>query len=172
MKYLLDIIVLLALYVLVFYKRWRAKGTDVLLVNTLMFVYISFVLYFTLMPIVTALPFIFNHPYIPMQLTPFSDVIARRGDFIRQVVLNVVMMVPFGFLFPLIRNRKNAFFKTVLAAFCFSLCIELLQPLINDLRSSDITDLITNTTGGVIGYLLYVLFRPITSMVTSYLRKK
>ena len=43
-----------------------------------------------------------------------------------------------------------------------SLGIELLQPIINDFRSSDITDLITNVTGGIIGYIFYVVFRPVT----------
>lgn len=38
-----------------------------------------------------------------------------------------------------------------------SLSIELLQPLINSARSADITDVITNTAGGLIGYIFYAL---------------
>ena len=34
--------------------------------------------------------------------------------------------------------------------------IELLQPLISGARSSDITDVITNTVGGILGYLASV----------------
>ncbi len=41
------------------------------------------VLYFTLMPIITSLPFIFNHPYTSMNLDPFIDVLNGRGDFMR-----------------------------------------------------------------------------------------
>lgn len=52
-----------------------------------------------------------------------------------------------------------------------SLGIELLQPLINGFRSADITDLITNTIGGMAGYLLYIAFRPVTSWVLARLRK-
>lgn len=172
MKYLIDIIVLIALYFIVFFRRWNAKEKYVLLIKTFMYIYISFVLFFTLMPIVVSLPFIFNHPYIPMELTPFSDVIGERGDFIRQVVLNVVMMIPFGFLYPLTQHKKRVFLKTILFTFLFSLCIELLQPLINGLRSSDITDLITNTIGGIMGYVFYVLLWPITSKVITYVHKK
>ena len=39
-----------------------------------------------------------------------------------------------------------------------SLGIELLQPLIHDYRSSDLTDVITNTAGGVLGYGCYAAF--------------
>lgn len=160
-KYFIDFAALAILYCFVFFRRWRRRGCDVLLVNTLLYVYLSFVLYFTLMPVITSLPFIFNHPYTPMNLVPFIDVTAGRGDFVRQVVLNVIMTMPFGFLFPLTRRRTAQFGRTVWLCFLMSLGIELLQPLINGVRSSDITDIITNVTGGVLGYGLYLLFRPI-----------
>ena len=171
MKYLIDFIALVLLYAFVFFRKWNLKGKDVLLVNTLMYAYLSFVLYFTLMPVIASLPFILNHPYKPMNMTPFVDVLTGRGDFIRQIVLNVIMMVPFGFLFPMTQNPAVGFRRTVF--FCFLIClgIELLQPLINGFRSADITDLITNTIGGMVGYVLYIAFRPITSWVLAPLRK-
>ena len=66
MKYLIDFTALAFLYAFVFLKKWKSGGRDVLLVNTLMYIYLSFVLYFTLMPIIVELPFILNHPYTPM----------------------------------------------------------------------------------------------------------
>lgn len=168
MKYLIDVIALALLYVSVFFRRWRAGGRDILLVNTLMYLYLTCVLYFTLMPVITSLPFVLNHPYTPMNLTPFIDVSARRGDFFRQIVLNIVMTAPFGFLFPLTRNGAAKLGGTVFSCFVMSLGIELLQPLFN--RSSDITDLITNTAGGALGYGLYVLCRPITCWILKRLK--
>ena len=53
MKYLIDFVALILLYAFVFFRKWKPKGKDVLLVNTLMYVYLSFVLYFTLMPVIT-----------------------------------------------------------------------------------------------------------------------
>ncbi len=106
-----------------------------------------------------------------MNMVPFVDVLAGRGDFIRQVLLNVIMMVPFGFLFPLTRNPATGFGRTVFTCFLVSLGIELLQPLINGFRSADITDLITNTIGGMGGYVLYIAFRPITSWILVHLKK-
>lgn len=169
MKYLIDFLALLLLYVFVFFRKWKPKGRDVLLVNTLMYIYLSFVLYFTLMPVITALPFMLNHPYKPMNMVPFIDVLTGRGDFIRQVLLNVVMMIPFGFLFPMTRNPAAGLGRTVLCCFLLSLGIELLQPLINGFRSADITDLITNTIGGMVGYVLYIVFRPVTTWVLTRL---
>lgn len=171
MKYLIDFTALILIYVFVFFRKWKSKGKDILLINTLIYVYLSFVLYFTLMPVITSLPFILNHSYIPMNMVPFVDVLTGRGDFIKQILLNVIMLIPLGFLFPMTRTPPAGFWKTVFCCFLTSLCIELLQPLINGFRSADITDLITNTIGGMIGYVLYIALRPVTSWVITRLRK-
>lgn len=172
MKELVDFVILFILYIFIFYKRWKVKGKDILFINTIMYIYLSFVLYFTLMPIITSLPFVFNHSYVPMNIVPFIDVSTGRGDFIRQVVLNIVMTIPFGFLLPLIKNKKINLMKIVLYTFLLSLGIEILQPLINDFRSSDITDLVTNILGGIIGYILYLIFKPLTTKILSYIKEK
>ena len=113
----------------------------------------------------------FNHHYTPMNLIPFIDVAASRGDFIRQIILNIIMTISFGFLFPLmIKNSKLV--KTVLYTFLLSLSIELLQPLISGFRSSDITDLITNVLGGIIGYMMYLIFKPLTIKILNYIKNK
>ena len=170
MKYLIDFIVLVFLYTAVFFRKWKSHGKDRLLVNTLMYIYLSFVLYFTLMPIITSIPFVLNHPYTPMNLVPFVDVLEGRGDFFRQLVLNIIMTIPFGFLFPLTQNRSAGFSRTIVFCFLMSLGIELLQPLISGLRSSDITDLITNVIGGILGYMGYIIFRPIVDWMLGFLK--
>ena len=170
---IVDFLVLIIIYILKFYRKWKAKGNNVLIVNTIMYIYITFVLYFTLMPIITSLLSIFNHPYISMNLNPFSDLMNVRGDYVRQIALNVIMMIPFGFLFPLTKNNENnKLFKTILYTFLLSLCIELLQPLINGFRSSDITDLITNTIGGFIGYIFYIIFKTLTTRMLNIVKSK
>ena len=163
-KYLLDFAALALLYFLWLCPKWKRRGKRVLAVNTVMFLYLSGVLLVTLMPVITSLPFCFSYPYIPMHMNPFEDAISGRGDFIRQIVLNVIMTVPFGFLYPMCRRatgKKCGLLRGVLMTIALSLSIELLQPLINGARSADITDVITNTTGGLIGYVVYALFQPI-----------
>lgn len=171
MKEIVDFIILTIVYIFIFYKKWKAKGKDVLFINTTMYIYLSFVLYFTLMPITTSLPFIFNHPYTPMNLVPFIDVTFGRGDFIRQIILNVIMTIPFGFLLPLIKNKNSKLLKTILYTFLLSLSIEILQPLINGFRSADITDLITNVLGGIIGYIMYLILKPLTIKILDYIKR-
>jgi glycopeptide antibiotics resistance protein len=170
MKELVDFVVLIIIYFWKFYRKWKEKGRDILLINTLMYIYLSFVLYFTLMPIITSLPFIFNHPYDSMNLVPFIDVLNGRGDFIRQVGLNVIMTIPFGFLIPLVKKENDKLLKVVFYTFLLSLGIELLQPLINGVRSADITDLITNVIGGIIGYIIYLIFKPLTTKILNCIR--
>ncbi|MDE7366603.1 MAG: VanZ family protein, partial [Lachnospiraceae bacterium] len=69
-----------------------------------------------------------------------------------QYVLNIFMFIPFGLLLSCLWKCFSKFHFTLLAGFCFSLGIEILQLL--TFRVTDIDDLITNTLGSVIGYLL------------------
>lgn len=168
MEELADFGVLAAVYFLVCFKRWRAEGKDVLLVNTLMYVYLVFVLYFALMPVITSLPTAFNHSYQPMNLTPFVDVVNERGNYMEQIGLNIVMMIPFGFLLPLMKPGEMNLMKVMLYTFLLSLAIELLQPFF--LRSSDITDIITNVVGGLVGYVAYLALRPLLEKILGRLK--
>lgn len=170
MKESIDFIVLIILYFVRFYKKWKAKGRETFFLNTLMYVYLSFVLYFTLMPIITRILFLYLHhyPYKTMNFVPFIDILMGRGDFLRQVVLNVIMMIPFGFLLPLTNKNETKLLKVIFFTFLVSLSIELLQPFNG--RSSDITDIITNVIGGIIGYFVYFMFKPLIFKFLSYLK--
>lgn len=172
MKVLVDFVVLIIIYFWKFYKKLKEKGRDVLFINTTMYIYLSFVLYFTLMPILTKIPFLFFHHYsYEMNLVPFVDVLNGRGDFIRQIVLNIIMTIPFGFLLPLIKNDTKLT-KIIFYTFLLSFSIEILQPIINGWRTSDITDIITNVVGGVIGYAIYLLLKPLTTKILNYIKNR
>lgn len=163
-KHFIDCIALLMLYIFVCLPKWKCKRGGTLFIRTTMYIYLSFLLFFTMMPIITSLPFIFDHPYA-INIIPFDDYANGRGDVMRQIVLNVVMTIPFGFLFPLTQRRsRRKLINTVIATFLLSLGIETLQPIINGIRSFDVTDLITNTMGGTIGYLGFVTIRPIIGL--------
>ena len=157
-----DLFVLALLYFVVLRQRWSARGRKSLTLHTLLYFYLVGVLYVTLMPILAALPDCLRHPYLPMRLLPFRDLYYGYGDAERQLLLNVLMTVPFGILLPLCRccvGKKCGFFRCLLLTLTLSLCIELLQPLLSTSRRSDITDVITNTVGGILGYLLFLPFR-------------
>ena len=162
-RHLIDVVALLMLYIFVLFPKWKRRG-GVLFIWSVMYVYLCFVLFFTMMPIITSLPFLFDHPFA-FNLIAFDDYSNGRGDYMRQIILNVVMTVPFGFLFPLTRRRsKRTMVSTVVATFLLSFAIEILQPFVNSYRSFDVTDLITNTFGGFIGYCCFMGIRPIIEL--------
>ncbi|MDO4375790.1 MAG: VanZ family protein [bacterium] len=163
----LDIIVIVIVYLLFFFKKWQKKGIWIFTINTLIYIYISAVLYFTLMPIITSIPQIFHHSSAKMNLNLFEDLINGRGDYLRQIILNIIMTIPFGFLINF-KTTKNSFLKTAGYTLLFSLTIEILQPIISS-RSSDITDIFTNTIGGIIGYFLFKIANP---FINNYIKKE
>ncbi len=89
-----------------------------------------------------------------INLLPFSS------EGITTYILNIILFMPLGFLLPTIWPQFRTIKNTACTGFFFSLAIELSQ-LLNH-RITDIDDLLMNTLGAVIGYLLYrVLFNMI-----------
>ncbi len=177
MKFLVDFIILGIIYFVKFFNKWKKQDRDVFLVKTLMYIYLSFVLYFTLMPIITSIPNrIINHSFFNINFEAFIDVSLGRGDFLKQIILNIIMTIPFGIMFPIIlkMNNKNKkiFSTTMLKGLAFIICIEILQPIISDFRSFDITDIITNLTGCCIGYIIYKIFNKPIYKVLNVIKKK
>lgn len=74
-------------------------------------------------------------------------------------VLNIIMCVPLGFLLPLIWKECRKCSKTVLAGIMLSMFIEFTQ--IFNFRATDVDDLMTNTCGTLIGYLIWRVFAKI-----------
>ncbi|MBP0966003.1 MAG: VanZ family protein [Oscillospiraceae bacterium] len=169
MPVITDLSAMLCLYVFTLFPRWKKQGADMLVIRTLMYVHFAAVLYLTLMPVLAALPFIGEDARSPMNTIPFIDVRLQRGDYMRQIALNTLMLLPYGFLRPLTKERF-CFFGTVLRAFLISLTIEFLQPHFG--RTADVTDLITNTAGVAAGYVISACLRPMTGTVLKLMNKE
>ncbi len=161
-KLIPDLIVLIIIYIFLL-RKWKKKRKREIFLYTLMYIYVSAVMFLTVMPIITTLPEIFNHEYIPMKMNLFEDYFEKRPTAILEMCLNVVMTVPFGFMLPIIKNKK--FFYTTFFTFLLSLSIEIVQPLLHNSRVSDITDIVTNVLGGIVGYMIYLLFKPIINKI-------
>jgi glycopeptide antibiotics resistance protein len=76
-------------------------------------------------------------------------------------LLNILLLIPFGFGLPFITNFRMK--KLVILGAFFSIVIEFLQRVTGFLanitfRIADINDVIFNIVGVVIGYLLFVGF--------------
>ena len=69
---------------------------------------------------------------------------------------NIIAFVPFGIFIPALSGNRIKFVNTVILTFIFSMVIETVQ-LYYQLGVFDVDDLILNTCGGLIGYLIYVI---------------
>ena len=72
--------------------------------------------------------------------------------WLMQIFLNIILFIPFGFMFPIIHKKLSK--ATITYGFLFSFAIEIMQ-YITGRGLADIDDLINNTLGAVIGYLIY-----------------
>lgn len=71
---------------------------------------------------------------------------------------NVAMFIPLGCGLPALFPRLGSFLRTAILTFGISLLAETLQLLLK-VGCFDVDDLLLNTVGGCIGYLIYYLFR-------------
>lgn len=167
---LIDFISLIIIYFTYLYKKWRISNKQLFL-KTILYVYLVMVLYFTLLPVIIPIPFInTNYSYFNINLIPFVDINLNHGGAYREVILNVIMMIPFGVLVPYI--YRKGFISTAFYTLIFSLSIELMQLIsVRKINSTDITDLITNITGGIIGYFIYLIFHKIIDRILDTIFK-
>lgn len=71
------------------------------------------------------------------------------------LVGNVVIFIPFGFFMPM-ASRYRSFLLTTFYSFGFSLLVELFQ-LVTKVGSFDVDDLLLNTVGGMIGFIIFAM---------------
>jgi glycopeptide antibiotics resistance protein len=70
-----------------------------------------------------------------------------------QAVGNVLLLLPLGLLGPLALPWLARWWRVLLVAGLFSVCIELIQLAIPD-RSADVDDVLLNSIGALLGYVL------------------
>lgn len=159
---MLQTIPFIILYIFLF-QKWKDNKYN-LIINTIFYIYISAVIFLTLLPIDFTIDLKYDYSYSVNfkygNLIPFNDFLLHRTGSLTGILLNVLMTVPFGIIYPLI--KKTNIIKTTLFISLFSITIELLQLLTTifllSYRRFDITDIITNTIGGIIGYTIYKCF--------------
>lgn len=73
----------------------------------------------------------------------------------RGFLLNVLLFLPLGCLLPLLFRRGTGLGETALTGFLLSLLIEVSQ--LSTFRATDVDDLLANTLGTLLGFLLFRL---------------
>lgn len=128
-----------------------------MLIYTVFYSYVCAVIFLTLLP--------FPLEWDPKNFDgdignfiPFRDLRYGYNGALKDIVLNIIMTIPFGILFPQLSKAKCI--ATVLLGFSISTlieCVQLLMTLLgSNIHSFDITDIITNTAGALIGYLIWL----------------
>lgn len=103
---------------------------------------------------------------------PFKEIMRYRIDsglFYRNVIGNIILFVPFGYLVSnYLKSPKYyiAFILTVIT----SLSTEIIQMYIG--RSFDIDDIMLNITGGLLGYLIFKIQSKLVEHLPSWLKKR
>jgi len=97
-----------------------------------------------------------------VQAEAFSAVkSALTGDgtgMLNHMILNVVLFVPYGFLFAMVHPRRlNSVLYSLMAGIMLSSIAEIMQ-LVMRAGQCDLDDILANTFGTVIGYAAYRLF--------------
>lgn len=85
-------------------------------------------------------------------------------SFFPHLLLNVALFVPLGAAMPFI-YKKTSLIKVLLTGLSLSFLIEFVQYFVG--RQSEIDDLICNTLGAAVGYLLYLLIKKLFPDLTE-----
>jgi glycopeptide antibiotics resistance protein len=121
------------------------------LTNALFIVYVLALFWILLLKLGVRFSYMENRS---VNLIPFAEPLMSNGKTdLGEIILNVVIFVPLGIYAGVIFKRWTFGIK-VISVFLVSLMFEGLQFILR-VGAFDITDIITNTAGGVIGLITF-----------------
>jgi len=161
------LVVLIWILIVLFLQLNRKKNLVYLIFFTIFYVYIVEVLDYTLFQFQSLLikkhfiPDLMLKGQEPGKSINLVPLIRLTSADLRTSLLNILLMMPFGFGLPFLTNYRMK--KIVFTGALFSVIIELLQFLSGfmaniSFRVADINDVIFNTMGAAIGYILFIGF--------------
>lgn len=139
-----------------FAKHWRNNMKDNnktnKLTNVLFIIYLIALFWIIVFKFNVRLPSLRNMRSI--NLIPFSEPLILNGKIaFSEIIMNVVIFVPLG-IYARILFKRWSIGKKLFLFFLISLICEVFQFILN-VGASDITDIINNTLGGIIGLMIY-----------------
>ena len=179
-----DVLIIIALSIIWFIitavlKFKFNKEIIFLFFFTVFYIYICFVIKYTLFPIII-------DPYISSIFSKENNILSginlipivklTRYD-VKTSVLNIIMTIPFGIGIPVLRKKKTGVKSIFLIGLAFSCTIEFLQFIEISLtrifiRVADINDVIFNVTGTLLGFYIYKAFIYILNILAQKLSIK
>jgi glycopeptide antibiotics resistance protein len=158
-------------FIIIFSNQSRNKKIQMPISNTMLFIMLC---YFASLAAITIVPLPFSYTgkfvrsnvnLVPLvntvenlvsPLKKRSSLLAK--DVLENIIGNILMFLPLGFLLPLANEKLASYKKIFLIAFGCSVSIELTQlisRLIHNYRQIDIDDVILNTLGAIAGFYIY-----------------
>lgn len=136
-------------------KKFRALG------KVLFVLYIFFLLYFLIFSDWygrTGVASEYRYNFILFkEIKRFIEYREELGTFavFTNLFGNILIFVPFGFFISM-ASKSRGFFMTLFYSFSLSLCVEVFQ-LLTKVGCFDVDDLLLNTIGGVLGYIVFLV---------------
>ncbi len=107
-----------------------------------------------------------------INLVPFSEILRYKIGtkmFNYNVLGNIIIFIPFGYLVGSYVNSKNIW-PVLLTAISTSVVVEFVQLRIG--RSFDIDDIILNIVGAIIGYIVYKGLKWLNKKLPDFLKSE
>ncbi|CAM3280270.1 VanZ family protein [Vagococcus fessus] len=90
-----------------------------------------------------------------INLIPFGESVIINGNLdFSEIINNSLIFIPFGGLLGIISKQTN-YLQKIMMILGFSVCIEVSQYILG-IGATDITDVLTNTLGGIVGLVIYI----------------
>ncbi len=163
---LLTVLIGIVLYMFICFiiSRTKKPSRPFYLFSTVFFIYIMVVIKLTLFPIIMI--------GLPENLSSSINLVPFQRGVSRSDLLNILMTIPFSIILPFVSKIRNLI-KMSLIGFLLGFGIELLQlaecALTGgfSMRVIDITDVICNFLGVVIGYFILYFIAKVISISPS-----
>ena len=132
------------------------KGKTQIRVHACLFFFltISLIIFAT---IVVSMGYDFNSDERFINLIPFhrftEQNINIRWAIVAEIIPNILLFIPLGLSLPIIFKKMRKSTRTIFCISIVTFTIESLQYFVG--RRADVDDIITNLTGGIIGYILF-----------------
>ncbi|HWS28848.1 MAG TPA: VanZ family protein [Clostridia bacterium] len=154
----------LLIYLPIYFSKKRRLGKRPFVRHLVVYAFIGCCLSLLYLTVLWYYPYITFHPgYYMLNLEPFiwmREVYSMGAEkMFRQLAMNILMFVPYGLLLPMTFDKMKKLWKTALCVLFTTAAIETLQYFMG--RSADVDDVIMNFTGGIAGYLLFLLLQAV-----------
>lgn len=152
-------------------KRKEDLNRNRELLLNLFFIYLLAVAYLTLYPFSFNIPFLAGakgHYHFDFMLFYYLRHMTDPNLQLLYSLGNILMFVPLGFMGPLLFKFPQRFQNLVLLGFTCSLTIELTQTFFTVTRRGTLDDLVFNTSGTAIGFMLFLIIKLFSTKITPF----